>query len=65
MNYKPYEACGHNIYVYNEYVKDGLVKIVHVNSVDNDDNILKNNLGNELHEVCSRKMLSEKDEENN
>ena len=33
----------------NKYVEDGMVKIVFVNSAENDNNILTHHLGRELH----------------
>ena len=44
----------------NEYVKDGVVKIVFVKSADNDSNILTKNLSADLHEKHSKKMVIEK-----
>ena len=44
----------------NKYDKDGLVKVVFVNSADNDSNILTKNLSAELHEKHSMKMMGEK-----
>ena len=39
----------------NEYVKDGVVKIVFVKSADNDSDILTKNLSAELHGSIPRK----------
>ena len=44
----------------NEYVEDGVVKIVFVKSADNDSNILTKNFSAELHEKHSKKMVIEK-----
>ena len=44
----------------NEYVEDGVVKIVFVKSADNDSDILTKNLSAELHEKHSKKMVGEK-----
>ena len=44
----------------NEYVKDGVVKIVFFKSTDNDSNILTKNLSADLHEKHSKKMVIEK-----
>ena len=41
----------------NEYVEDGVVKIVFVKSVDNDNDILTKNLSAELHKKHSKKMV--------
>ena len=43
----------------NEYVEDGIVKIIFVKSTDNDSNILTKNLSTELHEKHARKMVVE------
>ena len=43
-----------------EYVEDGVVKIIFVKSGDNDSNIPTKNLSAELHEKHSKKMVSEK-----
>ena len=44
----------------NEYVEDGVVKIVFVNSADNDSGILTKNLSTKLHKKHSKKMAIEK-----
>ena len=44
----------------NEYVEDGVVKIVFLKSADNDRDILTKNLSAELHEKHSKKMVVEK-----
>ena len=44
----------------NEYVEDGIVKIIFVKLADNDSNILTKNLSAELHEKHGRKMVVEK-----
>ena len=44
----------------NEYVKDGIVKIISVKSADNDSNILTKNLSADLHEKHAKKMVIEK-----
>ena len=44
----------------NEYVEDGVVKIIFVKSPENDSNILTNNLSAYLHEKHSKKMVMEK-----
>ena len=44
----------------NEYVKDGVVKIVFVKSADNDNIILTKNLSAEIDEKHSKKMVDEK-----
>ena len=44
----------------NEYVEDGIVKIICVKSAGNDSNILTKNLIAELHEKHARKMVIEK-----
>ena len=43
----------------NEYVEDGIVKIIFVKSADNDSNILSKNLSVELYEKHSKKMVVE------
>ena len=43
----------------NEYVEDRVVKILFVESPDNDSNILTKNLSAELHEKHYKKMLVE------
>ena len=47
----------------NEYVEDGVVKIVFVESAENDSNILTKNLSAQLHDKHSKKMVGEKLEE--
>ena len=48
-------------YMYvNEYVEDDIVKIIFVNSTDNDSNIFTKNLSAELHKKHSKKMVGEK-----
>ena len=44
----------------NEYVEDGVVKIIFVKSVENDSNILTKHLSAELHKMHSKKMVVEK-----
>ena len=44
----------------NEYVEDGIVKIIFVKSGDNDSDILTKNLSAELHKKHSRMMVIEK-----
>ena len=44
----------------NEYVEDGIVKIIFVKSADNESDILTKNLSAELHEKHARKMVVEK-----
>ena len=44
----------------NEYVEDGIVKIIFVKSADNDSNILTKNLSTELHGKHAKKMVIEK-----
>ena len=44
----------------NEYVEDGIVKIIFVKSADNDSDILTKNLSAELHEKHPRKIVIEK-----
>ena len=44
----------------NEYVEDGIVKIVFVKSAENDSNILTKNLSAELHKKHLKKMVIEK-----
>ena len=44
----------------NEYVEDGVVKIVFVKSAENDSYILTKKLSAELHEKCSKKTVVEK-----
>ena len=52
------------IYKYiNEYVEDGLIKIIFAKSAENDSKILTKNLSSELHEKNSKKMVGEKLEE--
>ena len=43
-----------------EYVKDCIVKIIFVKSVENDNNILTQNLSAELHEKHSKKLVGKK-----
>ena len=44
----------------NEYVEDGIVKIIFFKSADNDSNILTKNLSAALHEKHTRKMVIKK-----
>ena len=44
----------------NEYVEDGVVKIVFVKSGDDDSNILTKNFSAEVHEKIFKKMVIEK-----
>ena len=44
----------------NEYVEDGIVKIIFVKSADNDSDILTKNLSTELHEKHVKKTVIEK-----
>ena len=44
----------------NEFVEDGIIKIIFVKSAENDSNILTKNLSTELHEKHARKMVVEK-----
>ena len=44
----------------NKYVEDGIVKIIFVNSADNNSNILTKNLSSEFHEKHAKKMVIEK-----
>ena len=44
----------------NEYVEDGIVKIIFVKSADNDSNILTKNLSAELYKKHARKMVIQK-----
>ena len=43
----------------NEYIEDGIVKIIFVKSADNNSNIPTKNLSAELHENQTRKILIE------
>ena len=43
----------------NEYVEDGIVKIIFIKLADNDSDILTKNLSTELHEKHARKMVVE------
>ena len=42
----------------NEYVEDGVVKLVFVKSADSDSDILTKNLSSELHRKHSKKMIA-------
>ena len=44
----------------NEYVEDELVKVLFVESAENDSNIITKMLSAELHEKHSKKMVVEK-----
>ena len=44
----------------NEYVEDGVVKIIFVKSADNDSNILIKKISAELHEKHAKKMVMKK-----
>ena len=50
-----------NKYV-NEYVEDGIVKILFVTSAVHDSNILMKNLSGNLHEKHSKKIMGDKPE---
>ena len=46
----------------NEFVEDRIVKIMLVESAENDSKILKKNLGGELHKKHSKKFICKKSE---
>ena len=44
----------------NEYVEEGMIKIIFVMFADNESNVLTKNLRAELHKKHSKKMVGEK-----
>ena len=46
----------------NEYCEDGIVKIIFVESANNDADIFTKNLGQELHNKHSSKLISAKNQ---
>ena len=46
----------------NEYCEDGVIKIIFVESADNDADIFTKNLGQELHNKHSSKLISTKNQ---
>ena len=44
----------------NEYVEDGVTKIIFVKSKDNDSDLLTKNLGSDLYTKHSKKLITEK-----
>jgi len=45
----------------NEYVEDGVIKIIFVKSGDNDSDIMTKNLGGDLYSKHSNKLVKERD----
>jgi len=45
----------------NEYVEDGVIKIIFVKSGDNDSDIMTKNLGEDLYSKHSNKLVKERD----
>lgn len=46
----------------NEYVEDGIIKIVFVKSSDNDSDIMTKNLNGDLHSKHSKKLIKAENE---